>query len=155
MLSLLPQLNEKKTASKVRFYLRHDFDKVLLALGKSPDYVKSYVKSPVITGMPNGTGIGNPLENKLIKQIDRTSELEVVIDLVHLALKRLEQLNPEGAELLYRCYIHQVSPELVADTIYRSPSYVHNKLQLACCQFTSCLADVSHNQIDLRVWKVY
>lgn len=155
MLSLLPQLNEKKTASKVRFYLRHDFDKVLLALGKSPDYVKSYVKSPVITGMPKGTGIGNPLENKLIKQLDRTSELEEAIDLVHSALKRLEQLNPEGAELLYRCYIHHVSPELVADTIYRSPSYVHTKLQLACCQFASCLADVSHNQIDLRVWKVY
>lgn len=142
---LLPQLDEKQTASRVRYYLRHDYAKLTVALGKSP----MHIKSPVITGMPKADSVGNTLEDRLVKIID----LEKASTFVRLAFGRLQAINPEGAELLFRCYIVHASPEYIANEMYRSVRYIHSKLGIACCQFASCLADVSHGRIDLRVWQ--
>ena len=113
-----------------------------LALGTSP----SSLRSPQISGEPRGTSAGNPTEDGLIKLID----LDVK---VKEAYQRLERLNQSGAKLLYQCYLLHISPETIANESYRSVRYIHGKLQTACCQFASCLADITEREVDLRVWK--
>ena len=142
LITLFPRLDEKETARAVRTYLKEDYAKVCLALGTSP----SSLRSPQISGEPRGTSAGNPTEDGLIKLID----LDVK---VKEAYQRLTRLNPPGAQLLYQCYLLHVSPETIADQYYRSPRYIHKRLQIACCQFASCLADISEREVDLRVWK--
>ncbi|WP_283590582.1 hypothetical protein [Ligilactobacillus saerimneri] len=142
VITLFPRLDEKETARAVREYLKEDYAKVCLALGTSP----SSLRSPQISGEPRGTVAGNPTEDGLIKLID----LDVK---VKQAYRRLERLNPPGAQLVYRCYLLHISPETIADESYRSVRYIHGKLQTACCQFASCLADISEREVDLRVWK--
>lgn len=142
VITLFPRLDEKETARAVREYLKEDYAKVCLALGTSP----SSLRSPQISGEPRGTVAGNPTEDGLIKLID----LDVK---VKEAYQRLERLNQSGAKLLYQCYLLHISPEKIADESYRSVRYIHGKLQLACCQFASCLADITEREVDLRVWK--
>lgn len=142
VITLFPRLDEKETARAVREYLKEDYAKVCLALGTSP----SSLRSPQISGEPRGTVAGNPTEDGLIKLID----LDVK---VKEAYQRLERLNQSGAKLLYQCYLLHISPETIADESYRSVRYIHGKLQTACCQFASCLADISEREVDLRVWK--
>ncbi|MBU5309254.1 hypothetical protein [Ligilactobacillus saerimneri] len=142
VITLFPRLDEKETARAVREYLKEDYAKVCLALGTSP----SSLRSPQISGEPRGTVAGNPTEDGLIKLID----LDVK---VKQAYRRLERLNPPGAQLVYRCYLLHISPETIADESYRSVRYIHGKLQTACCQFASCLADITEREVDLRVWK--
>lgn len=142
VITLFPRLDEKETARTVREYLKEDYAKVCLALGTSP----SSLRSPQISGEPRGTTAGNPTEDGLIKLID----LDVK---VKEAYRRLERLNPSGAQLVYRCYLLHISPETIADESYRSVRYIHGKLQTACCQFASCLADITDREVDLRVWK--
>lgn len=142
VITLFPRLDEKETARAVREYLKKDYAKVCLALGTSP----SSLRSPQISGEPRGTLAGNPTEDGLIKLID----LDVK---VKQAYQRLERLNQSGAKLLYQCYLLHISPETIADESYRSVRYIHGKLQTACCQFASCLADITEREVDLRVWK--
>lgn len=142
VITLFPRLDEKETARAVREYLKEDYAKVCLALGTSP----SSLRSPQISGEPRGTVAGNPTEDGLIKLID----LDVK---VKQAYQRLERLNQSGAKLLYQCYLLHISPETIANESYRSVRYIHGKLQTACCQFASCLADITEREVDLRVWK--
>lgn len=142
VITLFPRLDEKETARAVREYLKEDYAKVCLALGTSP----SSLRSPQISGEPRGTVAGNPTEDGLIKLID----LDVK---VKEAYQRLERLNQSGAKLLYQCYLLHISPETIANESYRSVRYIHGKLQTACCQFASCLADITEREVDLRVWK--
>lgn len=142
VITLFPRLDEKETARAVREYLKEDYVKVCLALGTSP----SSLRSPQISGEPRGTVAGNPTEDGLIRLID----LDVK---VKEAYQRLERLNQSGAKLLYQCYLLHISPETIANESYRSVRYIHGKLQTACCQFASCLADISEREVDLRVWK--
>lgn len=142
VITLFPRLDEKETARAVREYLKEDYAKVCLALGTSP----SSLRSPQISGEPRGTVVGNPTEDGLIKLID----LDVK---VKEAYQRLERLNQSGAKLLYQCYLLHISPETIANESYRSVRYIHGKLQTACCQFASCLADITECEVDLRVWK--
>ena len=142
VITLFPRLDEKETARAVREYLKEDYAKVCLALGTSP----SSLRSPQISGEPRGTVAGNPTEDSLVRLID----LDIK---VKQAYQRLTRLNQSGAKLLYQCYLLHISPETIAYESYRSVRYIHGKLQTACCQFASCLADITEREVDLRVWR--
>lgn len=82
---LFPQVDEKKTVSKVKHFLKHSLPKMQRYSHKDI----SGIKSPIITDMPKGGSVNNQMEETITQRV----YAEQVINSVVAALKSCDTIS--------------------------------------------------------------
>lgn len=136
---LFPQVDEKKTVTKVKHFLKHTLPQMQRYSHKDI----SGIKSPIITDMPRGGSVGNQAEETITQRV----YAEQVVDNVLAALKSCDTIS---RLLLIDVYIGEAKmpDNLMMEALgYEKTRYQFYKNR-ACLQFAD-----SFMIEDLHVFK--
>lgn len=139
------ELDEVKTAENVRSFLKHDYPKICMALGRPV----SYIQSPSMSGMPKAPSAGNAAEDRLV----RVADMQMAVKWAREALRMVQTYDPDSGRLIIDCLVHKCSRDALADEMGYSRTSLQRMLQKACCQYAGYLSSCSGGRLDLVAWK--
>ena len=144
-LLLFPEIDEKKTAEQVRFFLKKTYSDACMAAGTPV----SYLKSPSLSGMPSGGGYENHVEDEIVDRLDAKQ----IVFWTRRALLCLHDCDQWNAYLITECYIKRRDKTAMADDLGYKRSTLQLMLQQACCVLAGYLRESSHGHINLFFYK--